>query len=73
MNDDVGGYQEEHARTFGVGTLRPCPHRKILVLDSYGLWRVEGSRSWNSYQAVVAQPGDKIGTRRCLGCGNVVP
>lgn len=77
MNDDVGGYERDHSRTFGVGTMRQCPHEAFAVLYPDGIWRgtsmagkdfVAGGDRYEPCS--VAQPGDVVGTKRCLGCGN---
>lgn len=70
MGDEVGGYQRDHATTFGVGTIKPCNHpwESRVVIDEIDLMRRR--RGW--FNAKAIQPGDQAGTVRCLGCGNKV-
>lgn len=74
MNDDVGGYEREHKRTFGVGTLHPCRHEAFGTLYPDGIWRgtSPAGHGFNVAYMSMAQPGDTVGTKRCLGCGNAL-
>lgn len=68
-DEEPGGYQRDNEATFGVGTLKPCPHREIIVKEGE-LWKREGS-VWDVYKRPTwEQPGDTVGTKRCMGCGN---
>lgn len=72
MTGDIGGYQADHSTTFGVGTLKPCPHRTTTVFDGT-FWHITGHSKWDVYPvSTFGQPGDTVGTIRCLGCGNKV-
>lgn len=75
MGDEVGGYQRDHAQTFGVGTINPCRHPVTAILGPYG-WHVRsisGLVHAGEHEAPTwAQPDDRVGTTRCLGCGSKV-
>ena len=68
---DTAGYELENEGTFGVGTLKPCPHSATAIYNG-ATWLIHGNPPSLYDASAWVHPGDKIGTRRCMGCGNVV-